>query len=640
MNAIGDVLSPRHWRFRGVFLPVAALAVVGGFWAYCVLTPAVAFLPAHKPGQWIVYPTPADGSGRPGIEVSSEFRRSFVLDQAASNARLSLRSMKRCTMNINGRSVGLTAPAAGNWKQPVEVDIAGWLRPGTNEISVVVFNDAGPPCLWLSMTAGTFRLTSDDSWQASFCGAAWESARTASTALRIERGNALYGGESVTSSFRARAVVLSLFAALSCMAVVFGRSWMGRVRQSGDHPLFFAPSRWPVAAVTALAVAWAALWCNNLWTLPWTQGFDSSSHCDYIEYILQHHALPFATQGFEMYQPPLYYLLCAVQLAIFHLSPSGQGGISVLRLFGMGCGIATFILVFLSLRLVFPGRLRQPMFGLLLAALLPANLYLCHYVTNEILAATLMAASVYLCLRILADSGVRLGLHAWLGLLLGLSLLSKSSTLVAVPLIIAALSWNLWAKGVRAPRIWAGCLGTTLLICLGVSGWHYYRVVARFGNPLIGNWDTESGFHWWQLPGYRASGDYTTFGQSLISPFFSGLSGFPDGIYSTLWGDGLYGGRVDLVMRPPWNYDLMAAGYWFALLPTAAIVVGTAMMLLEFIRNPQPMQFLLLGLPSLLVLVLVYYSLKVPSYATAKAFYASSAMACGQPFTPPSDSGP
>src|SRR5271154_3945379 len=139
MNAISAVLSPRHWRLRAVFLLVAALAVMGGFWAYCVSNPAVAFLPAYEPGQWIVYPTPADGSGRPGIEVSSEFKRSFVLDQPASNARLSLRSMKRCTMSINGRSVGLTAPAGGNWKQPVEVEVAGWLRPGTNEIFVVVF---------------------------------------------------------------------------------------------------------------------------------------------------------------------------------------------------------------------------------------------------------------------------------------------------------------------------------------------------------------------------------------------------------------------------------------------------------------------------------------------------------------------
>ena len=237
-----------------------------------------------------------------------------------------------------------------------------------------------------------------------------------------------------------------------------------------------------------------------------------------------------------------------------------------------------------------------------------------------------MAASVYLCLKIMADPGASIGLHAWLGLLLGLALLSKSSTLVAVPLIIAALSWNLWAKGVRVPRTWAGCLGTTLLICRGVSGWHYYRVVARFGNPLIGNWDAESGFHWWQQPGYRDLRHYTTFGQSLINPFFSGLSSFPDGIYSTLWGDGLYGGRVDLAMRPPWNYDLMAAGYWFALLPTAAIVVGTAMMLRQFIQNPQPTGFLLLGLPSLCAVILIYYSLKVPSYATARAFYASSAM--------------
>ena len=384
MNAISDVLSPRNWRFRAVFLLVAALVVVGGFWAYCVSNPAVALSPRRtKPGQWILYPTPADGSGRPGIEVSSEFRRSFVPDQAASNARLSLRSMKRCTVSINGRSVGLTAPAGGNWKQPVQADVAGWLRPGTNDISVMVFNDAGPPCLWLSLTVGTFGLISDGSWQASFCGAAWEPARIASTPLSIERGNALYGGESVTSSFRARAVVLSLFAALSCMAVVLGRPWMARCRQEVDPPPFAVPraGRWrrsrPGCGLGGVVVQ---------------QSLDTAldpgvSTAQAIAIILT----IFCSIAPCRSPPRVSRCInrrCTTSFVpdswrSFTFPPPGRGGISVLRLFSMGCGIAIFTLAFLSLRLVFPTRLRQPMFGLLLAALLPANLYLCHYVAMK-----------------------------------------------------------------------------------------------------------------------------------------------------------------------------------------------------------------------------------------------------------------
>src|SRR5439155_1197552 len=101
---------------------------------------------------------------------------------------------------------------------------------------------------------------------------------------------------------------------------------------------------------------------------------------------------------------------------------------------------------------------------------------------------------------------------------------------------------------------------------------------------------------------------------------------FPDGVYSTLWGDGLWGGQVELKTRPPWNYDLMAAGYLFALVPAAAIVIGLAILLIRFLREPQPEDLLVLGTALLCGLLLFYFSLKVPAYSSAKAFYAAGAL--------------
>ena len=161
---------------------------------------------------------------------------------------------------------------------------------------------------------------------------------------------------------------------------------------------------------------------------------------------------------------------------------------------------------------------------------------------------------------------------------------------------------------------------------MAVCGWHYWRVTAHFGNPLIGNWNANVGFLWWQQPGYRTSSDYLTFGRVLHDPYFSAFHGFPDGVYSTLRGDGWYGGEVDLRFRPPWNYELMTAGYVFALLPTLAIVLGIVMALVQFIRNPRAENFLLLGTVFALGTLMIYYSLKIPSYATAKAFYGSAAL--------------
>ena len=71
----------------------------------------------------------------------------------------------------------------------------------------------------------------------------------------------------------------------------------------------------------------------------------------------------------------------------------------------------------------------------------------------------------------------------------------------------------------------------------------------------------------------------------------------------------------------------MAAGYLFALVPTLAILTGGVIALARVIRRPRPEEFLLLGIVALPVLLLIYYSLKIPVYASAKAFYASAAVA-------------
>ena len=55
-----------------------------------------------------------------------------------------------------------------------------------------------------------------------------------------------------------------------------------------------------------------------------------------------------------MYQPPLYYLIGAAILSACKLSINDPVSVSVLRLLGDFFGIAQFVLVFLSLRLLLP----------------------------------------------------------------------------------------------------------------------------------------------------------------------------------------------------------------------------------------------------------------------------------------------
>ena len=50
-----------------------------------------------------------------------------------------------------------------------------------------------------------------------------------------------------------------------------------------------------------------------------------------------------------------------------------------------------------------------------------------------------------------------------------------------------------------------------------------------------------------------------------MTPLFSGFAGFADGIYSTLWGDGLSGGAssVNVRLEPDRRWPPVICGLWF-----------------------------------------------------------------------------
>src|SRR5260370_17204990 len=99
-----------------------------------------------------------------------------------------------------------------------------------------------------------------------------------------------------------------------------------------------------------------------------------------------------------MFHTSLYYALSGGFLSMCRLSVSDDAAVIVLRSLTMIFGIANFIFVFLSLRLLFAGRLALQLIGLLIPTFLPMQLYLSHFVTNEILAATLVPVAIFLIL--------------------------------------------------------------------------------------------------------------------------------------------------------------------------------------------------------------------------------------------------
>jgi Flp pilus assembly protein TadD len=159
----------------------------------------------------------------------------------------------------------------------------------------------------------------------------------------------------------------------------------------------------------------------------------------------------------------------------------------------------------------------------------------------------------------------------------------------------------------------AACLGLAMALCVPACAWHYTHF---FGAPHVR----------WQDLGYSTCSYFVRFGRSLICPWFAGAQSFGDGVYSTLWADGLLSGRSALQFGPPWNYGLMQAGCWLALAPSCAVIVGGALALRKFIRQPTPEWCLILGLAFLALLALVQRCITSPTFSNVKAFYALGAL--------------
>ncbi len=618
----------RVWsQLKATHRAVLAIALIGVMVAsltwLCVCDPKIAFLPADGRAEWILFPSAIDTGLHHVADLDAVFRREFVLDGEPRAARLSMRAARRVQLKINGHQVDLGM--SHNWKDISSTDALACLRAGTNTIEARVFNDNGPPALWLVLVTDQLTLRSDQTWKTSFVGSAWRRVALATTPRIPGRGNPIAGGEE---TFAALAVVWPIwvfFGGLSLAISVAGRWWFNRIRA----PKVIVINRWlsneAVVPLLIIAVLWVALYCNNTGLLAPKIGFDAGDHIDYINYLQEHKALPAPNEGLETFQPPLYYGISAVILSTLGLSVNDVAAGTILRLLTMLFGIAHITLVFLCLRLIFPRQFGRQLVGLVLAAFLPMQLYLSHYVTNEVLAATLATAAIYLFLRLLCAEKTSGAGYAGLGLCLSAALLTKSTGVLLVPFVVVALAgWLMAQKTVLA--IWWRTLGVMVGVCFVFCGLYYLWIGFHFGTLLMWNWDKASGFRWWQENGYHTLADFTRFGRSLIHPLFSGFAGFADGIYSTLWGDGLCGGRRDMNARPPWNYDLMTSGYLLALAPTLITLTGVAVSFWRFIRKPSAEWFVMLGFSGTLFLALVFVNLTVPNISVEKAFYGLCAL--------------
>lgn len=276
---------------------------------------------------------------------------------------------------------------------------------------------------------------------------------------------------------------------------------------------------------------WLALLCHVVLALgyarttPSFEGPDESDHYAYAWHVGNARSLPLApalvaarglpqTDGAALaHHPPLYYALLGAALVasgrhdtvfgprinpafgvpeqpsrhLKYLHGSGQGDATLLllRCVSVLLGALTLFGVHRLGRALCPAQPRIADLAALLVACLPMFSFLHGVLNNDVLATTLATATTLALVRVLQADALRLSHGIALGTLLGLSLLTKLTTLFLLPLaavVFVVVLVRARANG-RLPRTVAiGALA--LAIAAALSGWWFVRNAQLYGDPL------------------------------------------------------------------------------------------------------------------------------------------------------------
>jgi hypothetical protein len=260
--------------------------------------------------------------------------------------------------------------------------------------------------------------------------------------------------------------------------------------------------------ILAVFVFTAALYAirTPLWQNP-----DEPAHFNYVRYIWDEGRLPVLKMGdypheyleaiksrrfppdmpidpirYEFHQPPLYYLIAALVYGAVGDIPQSA---LALRFLSITFGAAFLWVCYRLFRLVFPQDGALALLAVGFAATVPMHVALSAAANNDGLSNLLLVSTVVLMLRAVRAEpegrAVASRRWIWAGIVMGLAMLAKSSTYVAIPmglLVIVAHGWRKSAVRARAVRALA-LFGPALLLNLP---WYIRNALTYGGVDVLG----------------------------------------------------------------------------------------------------------------------------------------------------------
>ncbi len=232
---------------------------------------------------------------------------------------------------------------------------------------------------------------------------------------------------------------------------------------------------WPVALAGLLAVQYLDV------TTPWVRQHDVGGHREYIEHLRAHRALPAIRQGWETWQPPLYYCIAA---AWQRLWPGGayDDPFRPVQFLGAALYLAAVVAALLAFRRLGLTEL-EAVGGLSVLVLVPGHLFFAGRINNDVLLPVLGAGVMFATAEVVRGGERRW--RWWLAILLPAVLATKGSSLAIVG---GALLLVLWAEARRSG--WRPAMWRTYLTGLPAAMWQLawcWRTGAQTGDPLYVN---------------------------------------------------------------------------------------------------------------------------------------------------------
>ena len=339
-------------RFTGRCKIVGFAVILAIIAAVCWLRvrtdPGIVYLQPEIGARWIRFDRPfALRRHGPG-KITTEFRKILSLETVPPEAVLTVRSLKQASVFLDGKQIHRPHNERDEWKKPELIALGPHLSPESHELRIVVLNHNGPSVL-LAYSKSLNLFTGTD-WEARQAEGDW------SPALPVNQpaiSPALIGHFSSSSQAVIKHAALLL--------LVFSLVFLGTLLHAHNSALPSSYQRvcrfsFKVGSIRwCLMGLWFLLSINNL-LKGLAQGFDYVGHLEYIDYMTEHYIPPLATDGWQMFQPPLYYVVSAALYKLFMGIWNPEISERLLQIVPLFCGLAQIELCFRALKYTFPQR--------------------------------------------------------------------------------------------------------------------------------------------------------------------------------------------------------------------------------------------------------------------------------------------